>query len=73
MKSFHFLGVSLSWGGSKTSRGIYLNAWNIINVNLLASSHDGVHLQAGIGLWRLDTSLGLSWWDKKGDDDISKG
>jgi hypothetical protein len=63
MKSYHFLGTSLSWGGQSTSRGIYLNAWNIINLNLLASSKQGVHIQAGLGLWRMEASLGLGWWE----------
>ncbi len=63
MKSYHFLGISLSTGGQSTSRGIYFNLWNIINLNLLASSNKGVHLQAGVGIWRMEGSVGLGWWE----------
>ena len=66
MTSYHFLGISLSWGGKETSRGIYLNALNILTVDLLVSVRYGVHIQTALGLLRMEASVGLGWWDRKG-------
>jgi hypothetical protein len=64
MRSYHFLGISLSWGGKGTSRGIYLNALNILTVELLVSVRYGVHIQTSLGLMRVEASVGLGWWDR---------
>ncbi len=66
MRSYHFFGISLSWGGKETSRGIYLNAFNILTVDLLVSVRYGVHVQTALGLLRMEASVGLGWWDRDG-------